>query len=196
MFWLRHIILAAVVLLVGGTVILLQQRNDNTPKPEGASSARKPDQGLTDFYEEYRLSSKSPHQEDVGDFVMELNNRDIPLNQRLESMESQAKPSSGRWVGEHKYRTFKAGATLREAITQYAQSEGMQVIWELDQDFIVKNHFQMDDTIVGSLHNLARAIDSNFDGTVRSFFCPRQRSLVITNKQSDYLVKNCSETTS
>lgn len=195
MFWLRHVILAVVVLIVGGAVIWLQQQNESAPKPDD-SKVRKPDQGLTEFYEEYRLSSKTPHEEEVSDFVMELNDRDIPLGSRLESMESRAKPVSGRWVGEHKFRTFKAGATLREVITQYAQTEGMQVIWELDQDFVVKNHFQMDDTIVGSLHTLAKAIDSNFEGSVRSFFCPKQRSLVITDKPVDYLFKYCTETSS
>lgn len=195
MFWLRHILLALVVLIVGGAVIWLQQRNESAPKPE-ESQVRKPDQGLTEFYEEYRLSSKTPHQEEVSDFVMELNDKEVPLGRRLESMESRSKPVSGRWVGEHKYRSFKAGSTLREVITQYAQREGMQVIWELDQDFVVKNHFQMDDTIVGSLHTLAKAIDGNFEGEVRSFFCPKQRSLVITDKPVEYLFKYCTETSS
>jgi hypothetical protein len=111
----------------------------------------------------------------------------------LQKMESLEKPVSGRWVGEHKHRTFKAGSTLRSAITDYAQSEGMQVIWELDQDFIVKHPFQLDDSIFGSLKMIAKAIDANFNGEVKAYMCPRQRSLVITSKSSEYLEKQCAE---
>ena len=55
--------------------------------------------------------------------------------------------------------------------TDYAQSEGMQVIWELDQDFIVKHPFQLDDSILGSLKMIAKAIDANFNGEVKAYMC-------------------------
>ena len=108
-------------------------------------------------------------------------------------MESLQKPVSERWVGEHKHRTFKAGSTLRSAISYFAQSEGMQVIWELDKDFIVKHPFQLDDSLLGSLNIISKGIDANFDGEVKAYMCPRQRSLVITAKSSEYLAKQCAE---
>lgn len=194
MFWARHIGLALALIIIAAVVINLQHVSVTSPKPQGAQKDKNPSKGLTDFYSEYRLSSTRPHQEDKSDFVMELNTPETSINERLKNMESVQKPVSGRWVGEHKYRTFKSGSTLRESITSYAQSEGMQIIWELDQDFIIKNQFQMEDTIVGSLEKISRAIDSNFDGEVLTFFCAKQRSLVITANTTDYIRKNCRRT--
>jgi hypothetical protein len=171
----------------------MKQNNESALRPEGDKGKKTISSNMSDFYAEYRLSSRHPREEGLGDFVMEVKASDKPLGERLQKMESLEKPVSGRWVGEHKHRTFKAGSTLRSAITDYAQSEGMQVIWELDQDFIVKHPFQLDDSILGSLKMIAKAIDANFNGEVKAYMCPRQRSLVITSKSSKYLDKQCEE---
>jgi hypothetical protein len=193
LFWAKYFGLALAIVIVATGVIVLKTYNDNKPIPEGVSPPKSLAQGVTDFYSEYRLSSRHPHPEKIGDFVTELNLPEKPLADRLKNMESLQKPSAERWVGEHKFRTFKAGSTLREAITSYAELEGMQLIWELDRDFIVKSQFQMDNDIVGSLYKIAKAIDSNFDGEVRAFICPKQRSLVITATVNDYLTNECTE---
>jgi hypothetical protein len=192
-FWAKHLGLALAMIIIAGIVVVLQYDNVTAPRPEGDPGPRSVSENMTDFYADYRLSSRHPREEGIGDFVMALNNSDKPLGERLQKMESLQKPVSNRWAGEHKHRSFKAGSTLRGAITDYAQSEGMQVIWELDQDFIVKHQFQMDNSIVGSLRIIANAIDSNFDGTVRAYICPKQRSLVITADDTDYLKENCTE---
>lgn len=192
-FWARHVALSLLIIVVGGIVIFLQQRNESMPKPEGEVKSKSISENMSKFYSEYRLSSRHPREDGIGDFVLEVKGSDTPLNERLQKMESLQKPISGRWVGEYKHRTFKAGTTLRSAITDYAQAEGMQVIWELNQDFIVKHQFQMENTILGSLRTISNAIDPNFNGKVRAFVCPKQRSLVITDKTSDYLNKQCLE---
>ena len=190
-FWLKHVLLALSLIVLAGVAIFIYEKNAAAPKPEGAKLRKNPSKGLTEFYTEYRLSSTAPHEDGPGDFVMELNTPSESMDSRLRKMENTGKSSSNGWVGEHKFRSFKAGSTLRESITNFAQSEGMQVFWELDQDFIVKNHFQMDDTITGSLHKIARAIDSNFEGEVVTYFCPKHRTLVITEKVNQYLRENC-----
>ena len=193
LFWAMHLGLAMILIVMATVVLILQNSNDSELIPEGASGPKSLSENMTDFYAEYRLSSRHPREEGIGDFVMEVNPSEIPLHERLKKMESLQKPMSDRWEGENKHRRFKAGSTLRGAITDYAQSEGMQVIWELDQDFIVKHQFQMDNSILGSLRMIASAIDSNFDGQVRAYFCPKQRSLVITENETEYLKQNCTE---
>ena len=194
MFWARHVGLAIVLIIIAAVVINLKHVATTAPKPKGSPDKKNASKGLTDFYSEYRLPSTRPHREDKSDFVMELNTPNTNINDRLKKMESIQKPVSGRWVGDYKFRTFKSFSTLREAITTYAQSEGMQIIWELNQDFIVKNQFQMEDTIVGSLEKIARAVDSNFNGDVLTYFCTKQRSLIITDNTTDYIRKNCKRT--
>ena len=86
---------------------------------------------------------------------------------------------------------FKAGSTLREAISAHAQQEGMQVIWDLDQDFVIKHQFQLDTTIAAAVKQIASAVDSNFDGEVRGYVCPAQRTLVVTANHTEYLNTHC-----
>ncbi|MEP1449271.1 MAG: toxin co-regulated pilus biosynthesis Q family protein [Paraglaciecola sp.] len=184
--------LAIIIIAIAAAVLLMQQSNQSSVLPEGKMGKKTIANNMSNFYEDYRLSSRHPREEELGDFVMEVKTSEKPLGERLQKMESLQKPISGRWVGEHKHRMFKAGSTLRSAITDYAQSEGMQVIWELDQDFIVKHPFQLDDSILGSLKIIADAIDANFNGEVKAYMCPRQRSLVITATSSEYLEKQCA----
>jgi hypothetical protein len=193
LFWLKHVLLALTIIAIAGIVLVMQLSRESVVLPEGSTIKKTISSNMSNFYADYRLSSRHPREEGLGDFVMSVKNSDLPLGERLQKMESLQKPASGRWVGEHKHRTFKAGSTLRSAITNYAQSEGMQVIWELEQDFIVKHPFQLDDSILGSLKMIANAIDANFEGEVKAYMCPRQRSLVITATSSDYLEKQCAE---
>lgn len=190
-FWARQFAFA--VLLIVGAALLINYQNEEVANKKKNAPEKNINSSLSDFYAQHRMSQSKPYEEDVSDFVVELNTKDESLQSRLNKMAGQqSAPIEGRWVGEHKFRTFSAGSTLRESITNYAQSEGMQVIWELDQDFIVKNQFQMEDTLVGSLYQIARAVDSNFNGQVTAYVCAKQRSLVITADKTDFLAENCT----
>jgi len=191
-FWARHIGLALALIIIAAIVLNLQSFNMSKPKPQGQSKQKSVSQGMTDFYAAYRMSSSKPFEDDIGDFVMDVNPPKSPLNDRLKDMESIQSNISTRWVGEHKYRSFRAGSTVREAITNIAQSEGMQIIWELDKDFIIKNQFQMDNTVAGSVAKIARAINGSFEGEVHAYICPKQRSLVIMEGSSSYVKENCT----
>ncbi len=192
LFWAKHIGLALALIVIAGIVIVLQRDNATEPVPEGETKEKSVASGLSEFYREFRMSSTDPILEEIGDFVLSVGNSEETLDQRLQSMSSQTRPVTRRWTGEHKFRTFSAGNTLREAISAYAQQEGMQVIWDLDQDFVIKDQFQMDNTIAGSLAKIATAIDSNFEGEVKAYLCPRQRSLVVTAEVTDFIKQHCS----
>lgn len=191
LFWAKHLGLAVALIVIAIVVVMLREETVSAPAPEGAPAKRSVASGLSAFYEEFRATSVDPIKEEVGDFVMELGTGDQTLDEKLESMASDARPISGRWVGEKKFRTFKAGNTLREALSGYAQQEGMQVIWDLDQDFVVKHQFQMDTTIAAAVKQIASAVDANFDGDVKGYVCPKQRSLVVTANHTAYLNNNC-----
>ncbi|MGJ8680252.1 toxin co-regulated pilus biosynthesis Q family protein [Paraglaciecola sp.] len=191
MIWMKHVLLAILILIIAGIVLYLNSTRMSEVRPDGAPAKSIAD-SMSNFYSDYKLTSRDPLVEDMGDFVLRVKTPQEPLANRLKKMERLQKPASGRWVGEHKHRSFKSGSTLRSAITDYAVSEGMQVIWELDQDFIIKHTFQLDDSILGSLRMIATAIDANFDGEVKAYMCPKQRSLVITENSTAYLKKYCA----
>ncbi len=191
-FWAKHIGVALAILIVAIVVVFLYNQHASAPAPQMPLKEKSISQGLSEFYRQYRMSATDIIEEEESDFVVELSDSDENLDTQLSNMSSDFKPASSRWVGEHKNRAFRAGNTLREAITRYAQQEGMQVIWDLDQDFVIKYHFQMDDTIVGSLSAIASAIDSNFEYHVGTYVCPQQRSLVVTQDESAFLKEHCS----
>lgn len=191
-FWARHIMIATVVLIVGVLLIIFLEGGFSLNGVERKSD--NPADGMSRFYAEYRMASRTPQGKRLGDLVVEVAVPDAPLDQRLEDMESSYASVSQSWVGEYKYRGFRAGDTLRESISAYAQAEGMQVLWELDKDFIIKGEFQLQDTVVGSLDQISQSIGANFEGQVVVWFCPKQRSMVITDKDSRYLQNNCRPT--
>lgn len=191
LFWAKHLALALVVVIVAGVVIQLQLSNSSSSVPVDGPKEKSVSQGLSDFYREFRMTSTDPKDEEKSEFALDLPNSDLSVDEQLSAISGNLKPVSTKWEGEQKYRTFKAGNTLREAITSYAQQEGMRVIWGLDQDFVIKHQFQMDDTILGSLSQIASAIDSNFEGEVKAYICPDQRSLVVTSEHTDYLKNSC-----
>lgn len=192
-FWAKHLGVAVAVLIVAGIVVYFYRGSLTESSPEASSQEKSISSGLSEFYREYRMTSTEVVEDEASDFVIELNDSDESLDNQLADMSSNLKPASRRWVGEHKYRSFKAGNTLREAITRFAQQEGMQVIWDLDQDFVIKSQFQMNNTIVGSLADIAKAVNANFENEVGTYVCPRQRSLVVTEEETPFLKKNCSE---
>ena len=192
LFWAKYVGLALALIIIAAVLLNLQSFNIRGPKPEGASKPKSVAEGMSEFYAAYRMSSRQPFEENIGDFVMQLNPPKEPLDTRLKNMVSSQKPTSANWVSEHKFRSFKAGRTIREVIEDYAQNEGMQVLWELDKDFIIKNQFQMENTITDSLAKIARVVDGSFEGEVKAYICPKQRSLIITEKSSAYIRENCS----
>lgn len=191
LFWARQVALAAVLIIIAGVMIYLQERNQDESVAVGEVEEKSVSRGLSEFYREYRMTSTEERNDEQGAFVLDIAGVDPQLDEKLEKMSSQTRPVDERWTGEHKFRTFQEGSTLREAISAYAQAEGMQLIWNLEQDFVIKHQFQMDNTVAGSLAKIASAIDSSFAGTVKAYICTGQRALVVTAEETEFLNQHC-----
>jgi len=190
-FWAKQIGIVAVLVVIAGVLIYMLQTQDQEPVPQGQAEEKSVSRGLSEFYRDFRMSATDPADDEQGDFVLDIAGVDPNLDNKLAQMSSQTRPVEKNWTGEHKYRTFQEGNTLREAISQYAQAEGMQVIWNLEQDFVIKHQFQLDNTVAGSLAKIASAIDSSFEGQVKAYLCAEQRSLVVTAQETEFLTTNC-----
>ncbi|MBJ2130284.1 TcpQ domain-containing protein [Alteromonas sp. IB21] len=190
-FWAKQIGIAVVLVIAAGVLIYILQTNEQAPAPASQKEDKSVSKGLSDFYRDFRMSATDPKEEEQGDFVIDIAGVDANLDSKLAKMSSQTRPVEKDWTGEYKNRAFREGNTLREAISQYAQAEGMQVIWNLEQDFVIKYQFQLDNTVSGSLAKIASAIDSSFEGEVKAYLCAEQRSLVVTAEETEFLSKNC-----
>ena len=192
-FWAKQITLAVVLVLAAGALIYFLQTKEASPVPESRKEERSVSKGLSEFYSDFRMSATDPLKDEQSDFVLDVAGVDPNLDSTLEKMTNKARPADSDWTGEKKYRSFSEGNTLREAISQYAQDEGMQLIWNLEQDFVIKHQFQLDNTIAGSLAKIASAIDSSFEGEVKAYLCAEQRSLVVTAEETDFLKNQCEQ---
>lgn len=189
-FWAKQIGFALVLIIAAGIAIYLQQSGFGEDNP--AEDKKTVSKGLSSFYRNFRMSAADVDSDTPGEFVVSVEQVEGGLDNQLKRMSSERRPAKADWVGEHKFRSFKAGNTLRDAISAYAQKEGMQVIWDLDQDFVIKHHFQLDDTIVGSLDQIASAVNSNFAGDVHTYVCAKQRTLVVTATLTPFLQTHCA----
>jgi hypothetical protein len=189
-FWLKHVALALVVLVAAIVVLVYMPESDNSAKPKESKSI---EENLADFYREFRLSSKDPIQEEYGDFVLALEQPEGSQTERLVAISNVDNPPEQTWQGEFKYRSFAKDTTIRVEAMKYAEQEGMQLIWDLNQDFIIRQRFLTENTLLGALDEIAGAIDSNFVPEVNVYFCEKKRTIVISERAGTYVKENCQQ---
>ncbi len=179
------VVLAAVLFL-----IFNPEPGNQTTATESSSSGNAVADNVSRFYSEFRASSRDPIKEKFGDFVVPLDKDDTPIDELL-SKSSKTTNKDVDWQGDFKQRAFPQGSTLMNESMSYFEQEGLRLVWHLDQDFIVKNRFISENTLVGMLEEVAQAIDANFLLDVQIYYCEAQATMVITDKLESYLIDNC-----
>ncbi|ATC93616.1 TcpQ domain-containing protein [Pseudoalteromonas tunicata] len=183
-FWIKHLSLAFI--LIAAAAYFLLSDGPIYRKSEKSNSAAS---GLSQFYANLRTSAdRSSAQEE---FVIELKLPENDITSELKQIEKTTTPSTTKWRGSIKSRRFSEGETLKSIMKKYADEEGIEFLWYLHKDYIVKHNFGVEDTFVATLYQLGKAIDSDFEFEVKTFFCPKQRTAVITEKSTPYLRDNC-----
>jgi hypothetical protein len=193
-FWLKHVILVIIVLVVALLFLIYKPDEtapsiqSNAPASEGKNNI---EENFASFYEEFRFSSKDPIKEQYGDFVVAL---DIPKESQTEQLVaivSVEDPPKQTWVGDYKFRSFAEGTTIRTEAMKYAEQEGMRLIWDLNQDFIIRHRFLSENSLLGTLDEFAGAIDANFIPQVNVYFCDIKGTIVISENAGTYVAENC-----
>ncbi|MFB0912487.1 MAG: TcpQ domain-containing protein [Glaciecola sp.] len=193
-FWLQHLVLVIIV-LVGGVFVLLYKSDPTAPSVQSDAPASEEknniEENLARFYEEFSFSSKDPIKERYGNFVVAL---DLPKESQTEQLVATAsveQPSQQNWEGEYKFRSFAEGTTIRTEAMKYAQQEGVKLIWDLNQDFIIRHRFLSENSLLGALDEVASAIDANFIPKVNVYFCHKKDTIIITENAGTYVEENC-----
>ena len=195
-FWLQHLILVIIV-LVGGVFVLLYKSDPTAPSVQSDAPASEGknniEENLARFYEEFSFSSKDPIKERYGDFVISLDVPKESQTEQLVAIVSAEQPPEQNWVGDNKFRSFAEGTTIRTESMKYAEQEGMQLIWDLNQDFIIRHRFLSENSLLGTLEEVASAIDANFIPQVNVYFCHKKGTIVITENAGTYVEENCTK---
>ncbi len=189
-FWIKHLSLA-IVLIAAAAYFLLSDGPVYTPSKKVESTTNSAAAGLSSFYESIRTDMNKMS----SDFVLQLTPPETNLTTALKERASIVKPSSAKWKGKNTSRRFKAGETLKSIMSKYAKDEGIEFFWYLDKDYRVKENFRVDDNFVSTLYQVGKAIDTDFEFDVKTFFCYKERTAVITENPSEYVRDNCIKAT-
>lgn len=151
--------------------------------------------GVAKFYATFRSSYQQGNKQ-LDDYTIELPKPTMSLTKKLEQRAAKVKPANANWQGEKKRRSFKENDTIKSALQAFAEEESMAVIWDLKYDYIIKNHFQEYSNLKQLSEKISKTVNNDYDGKVKSYFCPQERALVVTSTENKYIKDFCQTTTS
>jgi hypothetical protein len=210
-FWIRNAILAAV--LIGLAVafflnkdLLLSMDNEesqttaskvesekdttkDTPKKQPVKKdTNAAADGLSSFYAKI-YGDKEDRK--IRNNIIYLPEPEGDLVKILQAREMVVRPFRKDWSGSKASRRFKKGETLYQKLSEFSADDGLEIIWWINKDFIVKDPFRIDKNILKTASQVGNAVSGHFPEGINSYFCYRQRTLVFVNEPPAYLDEEC-----
>lgn len=146
-------------------------------------------EGFSAFYGNVRGSFTGPRRKTEN--VLTLPDTSAQLTAQLTERRKHVSPASVHWRGSVTPRRFQEGDTLKTRLSQYTQDEGIALYWTLPRDYVVKQYFQTDMTLIGTVYLIAQSVAPDFSTPVLSYYCPSELAAVITDKPNRYLEQYC-----
>jgi hypothetical protein len=188
-FWIKHLA-AAAILIVLAAVLLLFPEKFQTVTPQIAASSKTAAAEFTDFYEQIRFSLDATGNISE-EFIVKLKDTSSELEQTLNARTDTVPPLETNWRGQKVQRRFQPGSKVRDEMTSYADSEGVELLWTLPRDYIVKHYFHTEGDYLSTLKEIATAIAPDFEKPILVYFCPNERAAVITDRSNEFMLSNC-----
>ena len=211
-FWIRNAILAIVLIglavaffLNKDLLLALDQEEAQTSTPSAETnkdptkdSPKKQQKkketnaaadGLSNFYAKIYGSKKDRK---VRNNIIYLPEPEGDLVKILQAREMVVRPFRKSWSGTTASRPFRKGETLYQKLSEYSADDGLEIIWWINRDFIVKDPFRIDKSILKTASQIGKAVAGHFPEGINSYFCYRQRTLVFVNEALTYLDDECT----
>ncbi len=211
LFWIKNVIFLIVLVALAYYLIAneeelfassTQEQVIETPLEEGdvATTSTEPTieinqknkaaEGLSRFYASLRgtENEKGPR---IRNNIVYLDEPKGDLMEILEAKRLTTRPLRRNWKGSKENRPFRRGQTLYQKLYEYAKNDGLEVIWWLDRDFMVKDPFRIDKDIIATAYQVGQAISGHFQNGLSTYFCHQQRTLVLIEKELSYLDEEC-----
>jgi len=109
----------------------------------------------------------------------------------LQARKMIVRPFRKSWSGTEASRPFRKGETLYQKLVEYAGNDGLEILWWINKDFIVKEPFRIESNILKAAKKIGQAVSGHFPEGINSYFCYRQRTLVFVNEPPSYLEEEC-----
>lgn len=161
------------------------------PKKKIEKSTNAAAEGLSRFYASINPSFTEGNGPRIRENIVYLDKPKGELSKILEARKMVTQPLRKTWKGDIESRPFRTGQTLYQKLSEYGQNEGVEVIWWLDRDFLVKDPFRIDKNILKTSYQIGKAIEGHFENGVDIFFCHKHRAIILTDKKDAYLNNQC-----
>jgi len=114
---------------------------------------------------------------------------DLELLLDARSKVVRAYPKS--WQGSKESRPFRLGETIFQKLSEYAKQDKLEVYWWLNRDYVVKDAFRIDKSILKTALQLGNGINGHFQNGVSIYFCYQSRAIVVIEGVKSYLDESC-----
>jgi len=148
-------------------------------------------EGLSNFYAKIYGSGIDDKGPKIRNNIIFLPDPQGDLVKILQAREMVVRPYRKNWHGTTTSRPFRKKQTLYQKLAEYAAEDGLEVIWWLNRDFIVKDPFRIEKDILKTAYQVGEAVSGHFPEGIVSYFCYRQRTLVFINEAPAYLNDEC-----
>lgn len=212
-FWIRNAVLAAVLIGLAVAFFLYKDvllssdqeeqqisrleteaNGDNSTaetapklKPKKSATNAAAD-GLSNFYAKIYGDDEKRK---VRNNVIFLPEPEGDLVKTLQAREMIVRPYRKDWQGTKASRRFSKGETLYQKLSEYSADDGLEIIWWINKDFIVKDPFRIEKDILKMAKQIGQAVSGHFPEGINSYFCYRQRTIVFVNEPPSYLNEEC-----
>lgn len=147
--------------------------------------------GLSNFYAKIYgdgIGAKGPRVRNNIIFLPDPHGNIVEI---LKEREMTVRPYKANWQGTTTSRPFRKGQTLYQKLAEYAEEDGLEVIWWLNRDFVIKDFFRIEKNILKTAYQIGEAVSGHFPEGINSYFCYRQRTIVFINEPPEYLKDEC-----
>ena len=208
-FWLRNIILAVILTGLAAALLMNQESLFSTDQEAAEDIAA----STADIHHEGKNTplateitrdvlrpkeSKNAAAEGLSRFYANLHGDIVYLPEPkgdlegiLEARRLTTRPLRKNWTGKTENHPFRLGETLFQKLSEYADDNGLEVIWWLDRDFLVKDAFRINKNIITTSYQVGKAIAGHFENGLSVYFCYQQRTIVLIEHDIPYLANEC-----
>jgi len=158
---------------------------------QGRSSTNTAAVGLSKFYANLHgdMDNKGPK---IRNNIVYLPEPKGDLSKLLQARELVVRPYKKNWQGRIESRPFRRGQTLNQKLSEYSEKDGVELIWWLNRDYVVKDPFRIEKDILKTTFLVAKAVEGHFESGLSIFFCNRQRAIVvIESSPQPFLDEEC-----
>ena len=155
------------------------------------NSKNKAAEGLSRFYASIQGPDEKGSGPKIRNNVVYLPEPRGDLEKILEAKTVITRPLKKDWQGSTESRPFRTGSTLFQKLVEYAEQDGLEVMWRLNRDLVIKDPFRINKEILATAYQVGNAISGHFPEGVDVYFCYQQRTIVFQTGPQDYLAKKC-----